>query len=233
MKDKNILKLSVCLVFFSFYSLSASDEMSMESSGVPPATAIDDAAVSFDKFIENRKAFSERPFPENMEFKKEVLQPYINSLETRKEKELEIKRCNRLFKIKKYLLRLFAVNPYTGELIMPDGKEIKGCVSMANENVICVRPRDAKKSLSCKWEDFGIEQYIRFFTFYAEQRLSASGGEVSEENSIEFAAEDYLLLALLCDWLGHYEKAYEYAKKTLEICPSYKNEIREMFFSYN
>ena len=49
----------------------------------------------------------------------------------------------------------------------------------------------------------------------------------------EYWRQSALLLALLCDWLGHYEKAYEYAKKTLEICPSYKNEIREMFFSYN
>ena len=86
MKGKNILKLFVCLVFFSFCFLSASDEMSMESSGAPPATAIDDAAVSLDKFIENRKAFSERPFPGNMEFKKEVLQPYINSLNKKRKR---------------------------------------------------------------------------------------------------------------------------------------------------
>lgn len=186
--------------------------------------------VAVDRFVESRKKFSYRPKPENMNFEREKIQSYINTLPTKEIKKIEIKRCNRVFKVKQYLLKLFTLNPYVGEIQPPNGKTFSGCVSMANEKTIGIRPRGAEKSIQYKWDELGIEQYEKFFNYYAEQRLRSSGGAVSRKDSICFAAEDYLLFALLCDWLGKYDKAYEYAVKAAMTSPDIVPEVNELFF---
>ncbi|OGV47559.1 MAG: hypothetical protein A2017_11340 [Lentisphaerae bacterium GWF2_44_16] len=204
-----------------------------ETSGtaVKPSVAVDFYNMSLSDFKQSRKPFSARPRPAGMDFDPKALQKYIDTLPSKELKVAEARRCNYLNKTKKYIIRLLERSPYTGEIKLKNAS-IKGTVTMANENVLRISNGNSQKNKNCKWDDLAFEQYINFFNFYGNQRAEISGGSVSREESKHFAAEDFLLLAVLCDWYGRYDDAIKYLKRAIDLSPKIKDEAYSIIAAF-
>lgn len=201
------------------------------TSGTAKSPSADFYNMPLNDFKESRKVFSARPRPASMNFDPKTLQKYIDTLPSKELKAAEVRRCNYLNKTKNYIIRLLERSPYTGEIKLKN-ESFRGTVTMANENVLRMSNGNSQKNRNCKWDDLAFEQYINFFNFYGNQRAEISGGSVSQEESKRFAAEDFLLLAVLCDWYGKYDDAIKYLKKAIDLSPQIKEEAYSIFTAF-
>lgn len=196
-----------------------------------PSVSVDFYNMPLNDFKESRKVFSARPCPASMDFDQKTLQKYIDTLPSKEMKVAEARRCNYLNKTKKYIIRLLERSPYAGEIKLKN-ESVRGTVTMANENVLRISNGNSQKNRNCKWDELAFEQYINFFNFYGNQRAEISGGSVSREESKRFAAEDFLLLAVLCDWYGKYDEAIKYLKKSIDLSPQIREEAYSIFTAF-
>ena len=96
----------------------------------------------------------------------------------------------------------------------------RGTIAMGNDNFLVMRRK------RYKWENIAIPFFEEFMTYYAKQRLTTDGiaNNTLEERRAD-AAEDYLGIAILYDWVGDYEKALDFAKRAVTICPAKKKKV--------
>jgi len=172
--------------------------------------------------------YKKRPKPSGLIFDEEKVKSYINSL-PEDSKKIELDRFNKINKIREYLVRILERNPYPKGLNLKSGMA-SGTVTMANENKIVLRS-GAKKKGKVKgyaWSELYLEQFEAFLTYYAQQKMDRIGGEVTKEEGMKNAAQDYLLLAVLYDWYGRYKEALKYGRKAVSLDPTIESPTAEM-----
>ncbi|OGV52390.1 MAG: hypothetical protein A2X49_13465 [Lentisphaerae bacterium GWF2_52_8] len=190
-----------------------------------PEDALSDdiESITPEAFAKNRAAFASRPRPPGLEFDQAKCKKYFDSLVQDDLKQIERRRYKYISEIKENLVRILERNPYTGAIKLQNGSTINGTIAMANEATAIVRVGNAKGK-AYKWKELHIELFIAMANHYAEQRLSVNIANVSAKERQLHAAQDYLHLALLCDWYGRYEESLSYAVKTIKTCPDLKAE---------
>jgi hypothetical protein len=172
--------------------------------------------LSFPEYKKTRTIFAKRPKIYSLSFTKRKLQKYIDGLPSKKLKHDEIKRVNIVNKIKPYIIKLLARNPYHGRIPLRKGS-LKGTISMANEEVVVVLRKGHSSSKAIKWEYLSPDMMINFVEYYARQRLESYNDQISIETRKKQAADDYLQLAFFLDWFGDYNEALKYIKKAVKL----------------
>ncbi|MBN1864421.1 MAG: hypothetical protein JW808_05935 [Victivallales bacterium] len=183
-----------------------------------------------DEFKEGRsERYAGRPKPISLDFDDKAFEQYLSSLPENL-REGEKLRYSIIKGLKHHMILVMERTPFPNGLITKRGKR-NGVVYMANVNVLRLkRSQKSKKGESYKWEDLSFRQYPAFIEYFAKRRLAVSGaGQVSREEQMQGAANEYLGLAVLCDWFGQYEDALKYANEAVNTHPdSIKNISRIM-----
>lgn len=190
----------------------------------------DITTVTAEEFAEGRaEKYKGRQKPDSMEFSDAVFNKYLSSL-PEKLRATEKLRYTNVKNIKPYLVRVLERSPYPHGLITKTKNMRSGVIYMANENILRYKKSSkTKKGTSYKWEDLAFEQYPAFMEYYAKRRLGISGaGQNSKKKFQQDAATEYLGMAILCDWFGHYEDALKYAQRAVEICPEINSQVSRM-----
>lgn len=195
----------------------------------PRSQDFDIEKISPEDFAKLNKIYAKRPRPEGFDFSAKMMQPYVDGLPSKGHKKAEIERFSKISRTKQYLVMLFSKNPYEGIIKNKSNpRGIAGAVSMANLNNIGVRPKGKDKTEIFKWDEFDVSQTLEFLEHYAKQREKTYGGDISKEESIKMAAEDYLTMALLADWYGKDRVALDYARKAIRLNPALKGQISHL-----
>jgi hypothetical protein len=177
------------------------------------------ASLTPETFAEGRdERYKNRPHPADLVFDAGQLNRYIASLPPELQ-GVEKKRSEVIAKIKPHLVKIFERNPYRGDVKLRS-RTRRGIIAMANENILVFKSTERGKGQRIKWADLAPEQYVAFFEYFAKQRLGMTAGQVTKEESALNSANDYLAIALLCDWFGIYDQALAYAQKAASIAPA-------------
>jgi hypothetical protein len=177
------------------------------------------ASLTPELFAEGRaERYKDRPRPADLAFDANQLNRYIASLPPEL-REVEKKRAEIIARIKEHLVKIFARSPYRGDVKLRS-RTRRGIISMANENILVFKSTERAKGQRIRWAELAPEQYVIFFEYFARQRQGMSGGQVTKEESNLNAANDYVGLALLCDWFGLYGPALAYAQKAVTLAPA-------------
>lgn len=185
--------------------------------------------VELEEFQTGREElYGNRPRPASMEFDDAKFKKYLSSL-PEKYRANEQARYITVKDVKRYIVRVLERSPYPNGLVTRTGKK-RGVIYMANENILRIKKSHrSKKGKSYKWSEVAFEQYPAFMEYFAKRRLGISGvGQKSKKKIKNDAAMEYLGMAILYDWFGHYETALSYAKKAVKISPEAKERISKM-----
>ena len=194
------------------------------------------ANTTLEAFIADReKYFKNRPKLIGLRCRGAELDAHLASLPENRRKIEEL-RYKSIKDIKEHIIRMLDRNPYPNGIFVHSKKDkselvhYAGTISMGNSNFLVLR-KGRHRGKRYQWEDIAIPFYEQFFSYYANQRLNANGaGNVTKDEMKENAAEEYLGIAILCDWVGEYEKAYDYAKKAIDTYPKIKNKVSAYMF---
>ena len=189
----------------------------------------DITTMELEEFQKGRdELYGKRPRPASMDFEDGEFNKYLNTL-PKERQPMEKTRYNTVKDIKHFIVRVLERSPYPEGLITKSGEK-KGVVYMANENIIRLKKSTrSKKGKSYEWSDLAFEQYPAFMEYFAKRRLGVSGaGQKTRKDIKKDAAMEYLGMAVLCDWFGHYEDALKHAKRAVEISPECKDQVSMM-----
>ncbi|HPN83755.1 MAG TPA: hypothetical protein PK821_00330 [Victivallales bacterium] len=218
---------SFCLLSFFLlpFTKSFSDDSEVEKK------VLDVGEIDEKIFLELRAPYSGRPKPADLVFEERLVEKYLESL-PENIRDAEKKRFEIIKGVKNHIIRLFERNTFTikNGLKLRSGRTIQGTISLANENVFILRKGKSVKGQTYKWDDLSIEGYTEILEQFAEKRLSINAGKVSKEDSRKFAANDYIMLTLLCDWYGEYGLSSQYAKRAVQLRSEIKNDLNTLLF---
>ncbi len=219
-----------CLSFF--IHANDDDELLNEVKQAQDVKSID--TISIEDFQSSRTPFKNRPKPVGLNFDDAAVAKYISSLPKDMQKT-EGERYENIKQVKPYLVRLFERNPYSGNgLLLQSKGEAKPVkrnlmVTMANDKYLVTKVNaNSKKPTRHYWNELDFEQYEVFFEYFINKRVGVSAGDVVSKDVEKHAANDYLLLSMLCDWYGRYDKAIDYAKKAIERNSSIKKQANNL-----
>lgn len=153
-----------------------------------------------------------RPLPPDFDFSpsNEQIRSYLAGL-PRRLRSRELARVKMLNQARPHLLQLMRYLPYDGGsgIRLRGGRVINGTIAYCDAEGVSIKA-PAGEITHVGWADLSPRQYQAFFEFYI-QRREARGSLKSDE--LVALARDYLMLALICDWLGQNERALPYARK--------------------
>lgn len=198
------------------------------ASPVAPAVAVPMlSTVTLEQFSAGREErYQNRPRPASLSFDAAAFNRYVATLPPAVQ-AVEKRRFEVVARVKHQLAKIFERNPYRGEIFFRSGPR-RGMIAMANENLLYFKRSDRAKGERYEWSDLDFAQYPAFFEHFAKMRMSVTAGQVTREERQFNAANDYLGLALLCDWFGHYEQALTHAKRAVELAPNIEAEASEL-----
>lgn len=220
---KILILLILTLSFISAFSLSA-DNTAGQMSNVNDITIMELKA-----FEEGRsEKYEGRPKPASMDFDDDIFEKYLNALPVNL-RATEKLRYSTVKNIKSFIVRVLERSPYSKGLKTRKGNK-RGVVYMANIHGLRLKKSTrSKKGKSYKWKELKFEQYPEFMEYFAKRRLGISGaGQLSKKKLKQDAAMEYLGMAILCDWFGHYKNALKHAKRAVKICPDIKIRVSRM-----
>ena len=211
-----------------FKKIDGLDPLLVKKCVLPPK---DLATTTLEEFIADReKNFKSRPKLIGLRCRGAELDAHLASLPENRRK-VEDLRYKTIKDMKEHIVRMLDRNPYPKGILVyskrDKSKTIRytGTISMGNSNFLVLR-KGRRRGKRYQWEDIAIPFYEQFFNYYANQRLNSNGaGTITKDEMKENAAEEYLGIAIMYDWVGEYEKAYKYAKKAIETCPKIKNKV--------
>ncbi len=223
--------LEALLISCSKKSAGKASPAPSDSSQAPQASSEGLPALA-DMTTENFAAMREggyqkRPRPAGLLFNDDEAKRYVMTLPEPARKP-EAERYNKVCKIKGYLVQILERNSYPKGLKVKSGTA-SGTVSMANENIVILKV-GKKKTKRYEWTDLAFEQFEDFLKYFANQKATTVAGIVSKDEAKKNAAQDYLLLSLLCDWYARYDKSLEYARKAVSLDPSLEELVPPLLF---
>jgi serine/threonine protein kinase len=188
--------------------------------------------MSEQEFAETRRSFGTRPYlgAASLDYDPQKVEAYLESL-PEDLRSSETTRYDFVKNSKKYLVRFFRMSEYVGPVIAR-GKTIRDAkISLANEHNLLVKIRNSDKTEKITWNDLLFNQYIHFYCFIANERRKVTGPNMTPAEQKRLAAEEYLLLAVLCDWHGWYKDALKYGKKAIETDPAMHTKVDRIFLN--
>jgi hypothetical protein len=214
-------------LFSSLFIFSSVKAGELESSDAD-LFALDEKALT-----DLRVPYAARPRPADLVFVEEAVSKYVSSL-PKELQESEKKRFNIIKGAKEQIIKLFTRNSMDikKSFRLKSGRSVSGTIALANDKVFIVRTGKARssKSKTYKWDDLSFSAYAEILDQFAQKRLKATGGEVNIEDSKKYAANDYILLTILCDWYGEYKLSQEYAKRAVDLRPEIKDQLNDLLF---
>jgi hypothetical protein len=194
-------------------------------------SAPDICAIEEEAYEELREPYAQRPRPGALVFNEREVGKYIDSLPADL-RESERKRYDIIKGAKEHIIKLFERNTVDlkDSVRLRSGKTISGTIALANDKVFIVRKGKSGKGKTYKWEDLPFKGYVDILEDFAARRMKISGGSVSREESQKYAANDYILLTLLCDWYAEYKMSSEFARKAVSIRPDIKDQLNDLVF---
>ncbi|HOG51633.1 MAG TPA: hypothetical protein PKY10_13665, partial [Lentisphaeria bacterium] len=146
-------------------------------------------------------------------------------------REREKERLRILGGSMEYLLKMMRFVGYDrgdeAQIEMRDGSRIQGAIPYASEKGFIVRQRGDRSNGSELFpiDEFSQAQIWDIFAFYAEKRAEMASGKKLSLRVREEIFDEYLRLALLCDWYNDKTKMQEYAQAALDIMPSQQERL--------
>jgi tetratricopeptide (TPR) repeat protein len=196
------------------------------SKSVSPPKVYDITNTTLEEFTADReKYFKNRPKLVGLICRGADLDAHLATLPEARRK-VEEARYNTIRDLKHHVTRMLERNPYPKGILVnrKSGGDkpvrYRGTIAMGNDSFLVMRKR------RYKWKDIAVQFYEEFMTHYAKQRVTGAGiGNQSLEERRGDAAEDYLGVAILYDWVGDYEKALDFAKRAVTVCPAKKKKV--------
>lgn len=120
----------------------------------------------------------------------------------------------------------------SGRIVLRNGRSYLGAIPRANEKGLTVRRRDhaagdGDNSMQVGFEDLAWPQLWDIFAFYAEKRQDMASNKRQERAAAVDVFDDYLRLALLCDWYGFAEDSRRYAALAVAAQPGKEYLLRK------
>lgn len=173
-----------------------------------------------------------RPRPADIDFFRVegALRAYVRQV-PEAQRTLERERIRELSTLRKYLLQLMKFVPYDDEkrgVVLRDGTVLKG-TTMGNDREVVIRQRSKSRKLT--WEELAPQQYVNFFEFYINMRLShadPTAAEGSTAQNRKDAGGDAYRVALLCDWYGRGADAVRFARSAANWDPALRPRLADM-----
>lgn len=193
-------------------------------------TTLDITTVELKDFEEGRdEIYKKRPRPASMTFDDKKFEKYLVSLPV-KLQAAEKLRYQTVKGIKHYLTRVLERSPFPKGIYLKGKGKKNGVIYMANLNGLRFKKSTkSKKGKTYKWNQLAFAQYPACLSFYAKRRLGISAvGRTSKKKIKRDAANDYLALAIVCDWFGEYKKSLKYAKIAVKTYPKLKNSVSRL-----
>jgi len=193
-------------------------------------TTLDITTVELKDFEEGRdEIYKKRPRPASMTFDDDKFKKYLLSLPEKLQKAEKL-RYQTVKGIKHYLTRVLERSPFPKGIYLKGKGKKNGVIYMANENGLRFKKSTkSKKGKTYKWDQLAFAQYPACLSFYAKRRLGISAvGRTSKKKIKRDAANDYLALAIVCDWFGDYKKSLKYAKIAVKTYPKFKNSVSRL-----
>jgi hypothetical protein len=119
-----------------------------------------------------------------------------------------------------------------GRIMLRDGRSYLGAIPRANEKGLTIRRRDlaetdTEASMQVGFADLAWPQLWDIFAFYAEKRLDMAVNKRQERIAARDSFDNYLQLALLCDWYGFPEDSRRYAGMAVAAQPGKEYLLRK------
>ncbi len=185
-------------------------------------------ALTPEKLEESRKPLAARPELTTAEFPDADFAKYFKTLpdDLRKKETL---RYELIKEFKTYVPRVLTRSTFEGKITLRGGESFDGIVSLANEkDIIVKKSKKDRKGRSIKWKELDVDQYRNFILSFAQRRLKVKGAAEDGDPKAD-AAEDYLRLAVLCDFCKDYKTAVEYLRESVTIAPAAAPRAADLF----
>ncbi len=190
------------------------------------AVADVDLSLLTAKWLEDDRASfaSGRPRPSDYNFTASQMDGYLAGVQESR-RENESTRLRQVSGMKNYLCQLLSRSAYNKPVKTSDGRTFTGQM-MANPNYISMKTGKGFQRLN--WNQLPPAEMTRIISHFAEARMKVSGAAgTSAETRKKEAAQDYLRLAILCDWYGDYPDAVEYARKSISVYPDSEKSVKK------
>lgn len=181
--------------------------------------------------------WASRPQPPDLDFKatREENKRYLESVPAALQ-ETERDRLRILGLARDYLQQTMRYIGYdrgeNSRIMLRDGRSYLGAIPRANEKGLTIRRRDlavadTEDSMQVGFADLAWPQIWDIFAFYAEKRLDMAINKRQERAASRDSFDNYLQLALLCDWYGFPEDSRRYAGMAVAAQPGKEYLLRK------
>ena len=105
---------------------------------------------------------------------------------------------------------------------------IDGSIISADVNNLTIKPDASDQSLELSWQKFEIQQFVDMLEYYISFRSAQLEG-ASEDDARKIKTnlgEDYLRLAVLCDWYKLSDKVIQYGNLCLQNSPQLEKQVK-------
>lgn len=171
-------------------------------------------------------AFLNRPVPPGLDFSNSdnQLRRYLTGLPSRLSRQ-EVSRLLVLERVRPHLQQLMRSLPYQAEEVqLSDGRMLKCAVSDCDNQGVMVRVASGAEK-TVRWDQLSTHQYSVFLEYYIDKRLGRKTLAADERTAL---ARDYLMLALVCDWLKEDSRAVKFAKEAIRTDSETGVKTREL-----
>ena len=175
--------------------------------------------------LESKRAFAKtRPRPDSFAFNKDDFVTYLAGIPDAA-KEAEKDRFECVSQLRSHLVKLFKANPQYqfegGKIALRSGEALQVSSIMPSQDQVTFNLQGGGRK-KVQWSEISLNQVIQFFESFAEKRSHIN--EVAPD-----AANDYLAVAVFCDWYGKYEDSVKYAKKAVAVDAGVAQKVDRFF----
>jgi DNA-directed RNA polymerase subunit RPC12/RpoP len=183
------------------------------------------AALTAEWLENDRKSFAGgRIRPSDYNFNMPACENYVASIEESR-RPSETVRLGQVAGMKNYLCSLTAKMSYNKSFQTSKGKIMSG-PTMANPNYISVRIKNEYKRV--RWDELPPAELSKIIAYYADLRTRVSAGvAASASQQKKEAAQDYLRIAMLCDWYGDYAECVKYCEKAVSTDKEIERSVKK------
>ncbi|MDT8389193.1 MAG: serine/threonine-protein kinase [Lentisphaeria bacterium] len=178
------------------------------------------------QMVNRPSAFANRPVPPGLDFSKtnDQLRNYLTRLPPHLSRR-EVSRLLILEKLRPHLRQLVRSLPYEGAGVrLSDGRVVNLVLSDCDNQGLSGRDESGAET-HVRWDQLSFRQYGLFLEYYTDKRVGRGILTADDRTAL---AGDYLMLALLWDWLKDDSRAVRFAKAAIETDPETGAKTREL-----
>lgn len=225
-----VLLVFVALVAFAAAAIFRSrGEISrlLGISASEPAKEISERGAQSIPTLNRPREFARRPIPFGLDFSAQnaSIMGYVGKLPGGLVSD-ETARLRVLSQTRPHLRQLLSSLTYQGKegIRLRSGETLSGSVAGCTDSGISVKTAGGQV-IAVGWDDLSMRQFQVFFEFYIGQRQVQTTPTPGEKVAL---ARDYLMLALLCDWLGETDRATVHARSAIQADLQSEKRVRQL-----